>query len=83
MLAANVQTATLSQTATLPVIADPFVHLVTLIHRQTSEEQSFEVQTVTDRFADVMREIVHQKFMRGLTGFEYFEALPLRCPLPF
>lgn len=83
MLANNVQTATPPQTATLPVIADPFVHLVTLIHRQTAEEQSFEIETATERFADVMREIAHQKFMRGLQGYEYFEALPLRCPLPF
>ncbi|MEX0272479.1 hypothetical protein AB3R30_26170 [Leptolyngbyaceae cyanobacterium UHCC 1019] len=72
-----------AQTSTLPVLSDSFVHLVTLVNHQTADEQSFEVETTSDRLADVMREIAHQKFMRGLGGYEYFEALPTRYPLPF
>ena len=60
-----------------------FTHLVTLINRRTENEVSFEVATSTDRFSEVIREISHQKAVRGLKGYELFEAIPLNAPCPF
>lgn len=76
-------TQTVQSTSALPVVSESFIHLVTLIHRTTRQERSFEVVTATDRFCDVLREVSHQKFIRGLAHYEIFEALPLQCPLPF
>lgn len=58
-----------------------YTHFITLRNRLTGDEQGFEVNTLSDRFADVMREIAHQKVMRGLLGYEVFEVLD--CNVPF
>ena len=58
-----------------------YVHYITLINRRTGDEQGFEVTTLSDRFADVMREICHQKVIRNLLGYEVYEVLD--CNLPF
>lgn len=63
---------------TVPV----YQHLVTLINRRTEHEVSFTVETLSDRFCDVMREITHQRVERGLKGYEVFETIDLTC-LPF
>lgn len=46
-----------------------YLHIVTLI------------KTLSDRFADVVREVCHQKVMKGLLGYEIFEVLD--CNNPF
>ena len=58
-----------------------YVHIVTLIHRITGKEASLEIETLSDRFADVMREISHQKVINKLQGYEVFEVLD--CNTPF
>lgn len=69
--------------ATLPSIALAslvFVHIVTLIHRQTGDEKALEVVTLSDRFVDVMREITHLKVVHKLQGYEVFEVLDRNSP---
>jgi hypothetical protein len=61
----------------------PVRHLVTLIHRQTREEKAILVETCTDSFVDVWREICHQRFVLGLKGYEIYETTPLDTPIPF
>lgn len=56
--------------------------LVTLINGRTGHEVSFEIQTRTDKFTDVMLEINHQKAVRGLKGYTVFECIDL-TPCPF
>lgn len=58
-----------------------FTHIVTLIHRSTGREETLTVETLSDRFADVMREITHQKVMHKLQGYEVFEVID--CNNPF
>lgn len=58
-----------------------YTHFITLIHRQSGHEIGFEVNTLSDRFTDVMREICVQKVSRGLLGYELFEMLD--CNVPF
>ncbi|MBL1176833.1 hypothetical protein [Pantanalinema sp. GBBB05] len=59
-----------------------YKHLVTLINRVTEHEVALEIETLSDRFCDVMREIAHQRVMKGLKGYEVFETLDL-TELPF
>ncbi|MBL1176844.1 hypothetical protein [Pantanalinema sp. GBBB05] len=59
-----------------------YTHLVTLINRVTGDEQALTIETLSDRFCDVMREIAHQRVMKGLKGYEVFETLDL-TELPF
>lgn len=66
-----------------PVSAPPTsLHIVTLIKRSTGEEISFNVETATDRFSDVMLAITAHRAAHGLVGYEYYESLPLNEP-PF
>jgi len=68
----------------LPIAAETapaIVHIVTLINRRTEDEKSLEVVTLSDRFADVMREIAHLKVMHKLQGYEVWEVLD--CQTPF
>lgn len=67
---------------TIPPIPVPkvYTHLVTLINRRTGDEASFTVETTSDRFADVMREICHLRIMNNLQGYEVFEFLDLNDP---
>lgn len=58
-----------------------FTHIVTLINRRTEDEKSLTIETLSDRFADVMREITYQKVMQDLLGYEVFEILD--CNPPF
>lgn len=55
-------------------------HLVTLINRMTGDEVCLTVETASDRFADVVREVACQKVERKLRGYEIFEVLDLNCP---
>lgn len=73
--------AQLPETAQLPTIVPAFVHIVTLINRRTGHEVGLEITTLSDRFADVMREICHQKVTHKLLGYEVFEVLD--CNQPF
>lgn len=68
---------------TVPPIATPqiFIHLVTLINRRTGDEKALKIETMSDRAADVIREITHQKVMNRLLGYEIFEILD--CNNPF
>lgn len=68
---------------TIPTIPTPlvFTHIVTLLNRRTGDERSLHVETLSDRFADVMREIAHLKVMHNLLGYEVFEVLD--CDSPF
>lgn len=67
---------------TIPSIPTPqvYTHLVTLIHRISGREESLMVETTSDRFADVMREITHLKVVNKLQGYEVFEVLDLNDP---
>lgn len=57
-----------------------YTHIITLINRRTRDEKCLTVETLSDRFADVMREITHQKVMQGLQGYEVYEVLPDYLP---
>lgn len=72
----------LSNSTALPAIPScAFVHIVTLLNRRTGDEKLLEVVTLSDRFADVMREICHLKVMQKLQGYEVWEILD--CNVPF
>jgi len=58
-----------------------FTHIVTLLNRRTEDERSLTVETLSDRFADVMREISHLKVVHNLLGYEVYEILD--CNTPF
>jgi hypothetical protein len=58
-----------------------FTHIVTLIHRSTGDEVTLTIETLSDRFCDVIREISHQKAIRKLFGYEIYEVLD--CNNPF
>jgi cobalamin-dependent methionine synthase I len=57
-----------------------FTHIVTLLNRRTGDEKCLTVETLSDRFAEVMREICHLKVMHKLQGYEVFEILDLNNP---
>jgi len=65
------------------MLTESFIHLITLIHRASGDEQSFEVVTPTNRFVDVVRAVTAQKLERGLKGYELYEAIAIEEPLPF
>jgi hypothetical protein len=73
-------TSVLDNPATLPVVAPTYVHIVTLIHRQTGDEQALTVCTLSDRFAVVLREVTHLKAVHKLQGYEVFEVLDCNAP---
>jgi hypothetical protein len=56
-----------------------FTHLVTLVHPDKGDE-SLTVQTYSERFGDVMREIQRLKALNGLQGYEVFETLEINAP---
>lgn len=57
-----------------------YLHIITLIHRATGKEECLHIETLSDRFVDVMREITHQKAIRKLFGYEVFEVLDCNDP---
>ncbi|MBW4540694.1 MAG: hypothetical protein KME43_16320 [Myxacorys chilensis ATA2-1-KO14] len=57
-----------------------YTHIITLINRRTSDEKCLTVETLSDRFVDVMREITHQKVTQRLQGYEVYEVLPDYLP---
>jgi len=61
---------------TLPL----YIHIITLINRQTSEEVSFEVETTSIRFKDVLDAIIWQKVERNLLGYEIFAVIDCNDP---
>lgn len=68
---------------TIPTIPAPqvFTHIVTLLNRRTGDERSLHIETLSDRFADVMREVCYLKVMHNLLGYEVYEVLD--CNTPF
>lgn len=75
----------MSQTLTVPTlrpIATPkvFIHLITLINRQTEHEVGLTIETFSDRFSDVMREVSHQRAMLGLRGYDIHEIIDCQAP---
>lgn len=67
---------------TIPPIVAPtvFTHIVTLRHPRTEDEQCLTIETMSDRFADVLREIQHQRVMHELFGYEILEVLDCNDP---
>lgn len=67
---------------TVPAVSVPrvFIHIVTLRHLITGDEQSLEVETTSDRFCDVYREICWKRSEQGLLGYQIFEVLDLSNP---
>jgi len=59
-----------------------FIHLVTLVKRSTGDEVLLNIETLSDRFSDVMNEVNYQRSLLKLVGYEYHESLPLNEP-PF
>ena len=57
-----------------------YLHIVTLIHRATWQEVSFEVETTSIRFKDVLDAITWQKVERKLFGYEIYEVLDCNDP---
>ena len=52
-----------------------YIHIITLINRQTLPEVSFEVETTSLRFKDVLDVIIWQKIERNLLGYEIFAVI--------
>jgi hypothetical protein len=78
MIAQIPTSGTVAAIPSLPV----YTHIVTLIHRSSGKEATLTIETFSDRFADVMREVTHQKAEQKLFGFEVFEVLDLNDPFP-
>jgi hypothetical protein len=68
----------LSQTLEFPTVSQSVVfrHIITLRHPHTEDEQTLIVETPTDRFVDVLREISHQRAIHNLFGYEIHETIP-------
>jgi hypothetical protein len=58
-----------------------FTFIVTMRNRQTEDEQSLTIETLTDSFTSVLHEIQWQRAEHGLLGYEIWEVLD--CNLPF
>ena len=73
---------TLTQTQTLdrPCAIKVYEYIVTFINRETEQEESLTIRTLSERYVDVSREIAHQKVMRGLVGYELYETLDCNAP---
>ncbi len=56
------------------------VHLVTLVHHDKGLEASLTVETATDSFSDVWREIHRLKAERRLFGYDVTETMALAAP---
>lgn len=57
-----------------------YLHIITLINRQTHQEVSFEVETTSLRFKDVLEAIIWQKLERNLLGYEIFAVIDCNDP---
>jgi hypothetical protein len=57
-----------------------YIHIVTLINRRTEAEATLTIETTSDRYVEVSREIAHQKAIRKLFGYEVFEVLDQNSP---
>jgi cobalamin-dependent methionine synthase I len=72
----------LSQTFDIQTLPTPkvFIHIITLLNRQTGDEVSLHIETGSDRFKEVLLELTHQKVMHNLFGYEIFEVLDCNDP---
>lgn len=77
MVSQTLELQTVPAISTLPI----FVHIVTLRHPVTGDEQTLEIETTSDRFCDVYREICWKRAERRLLGYQIFETLD--CNNPF
>jgi hypothetical protein len=76
------QTLELTPLDVASITAPPvFTYIVTLLNRKTDDEQTLQVETLTDSFCSVLREIQWRRAEQGLLGYEIFEVLD--CNLPF
>lgn len=57
-----------------------YTHIITLLKRSTGQEATLRIETLSDRFVDVMRELSHQKAMHKLFGYEVWEILDCNDP---
>ena len=57
-----------------------YLHIITLINRQTLQEVSFEVETTSLRFKDVLEAIILQKIEHNLLGYEIFAVIDCNDP---
>jgi hypothetical protein len=62
------------------VAAPTFVYIVVLLNRKTEDEQSFEIETLTESFCDVLNVIHSERVERGLLGYEILEVLDRTPP---
>jgi hypothetical protein len=78
----DLEDATTSDGFDIRMIPTPplYLHIITLINRQTSEEVSFEVETTSIRFKDVLDAIIWQKVERNLFGYEIFAVIDCNDP---
>jgi len=58
-----------------------FSYIVTLLNRNTDDEQTLRIETSSDSFCSVLNEIHWKRTERRLFGYEIFEVLD--CNLPF
>lgn len=72
----------LAQPLEVPAIPSPqiFIHLVTLRHPLTWDEQTLEIETTSDRFVDVYRAVCWARAERGLLGYQIFSTIDLNDP---
>ena len=57
-----------------------FTHIVTLLNPRTGDEKCLQIETLSDSFCDVYREICHQKVLHKLVGYQIFETLAVDLP---
>lgn len=76
MLTQTLELQTVPAVPTLPI----FIHIVTLRHPATGDEQTLEVETTSDRFVDVYRAICWLRAEKKLLGYQIFETLDLNNP---
>jgi len=65
-----------------PTAPKVFTHIVVLLNRKTGHEVELTIETFTDRFTDVLREITWQRAERKLQGYEIWETLDCNDPFP-
>ena len=71
-------TALLERTVTPtvePKVLPGCLHLVTLRHPQTGDEQLLEVATLTNSFTEVYRQVCWMRAEMKLRGYQIFEVL--------
>lgn len=76
------KTSTVRTQSIAPSVYAPatYTYIVTFRNRATEDEQTVEINTLSDSFLPVLREVQGKRAELGLIGYEIFEVLDLNDP---